>query len=72
VIAMPVLPRRRHEVRQTIEKLKRRELDDTIGTGPRGLAANGQIPATFGGFREPQSRSSGLTTPQAPRRSTCV
>jgi len=39
VIAMPVLPRRRHEVRQTIEKLKRRELDDTIGTGPRGLAA---------------------------------
>jgi hypothetical protein len=37
VLAMPVLPRRRDKVRQTIEKLKRREFDDTVGSGPRGL-----------------------------------
>jgi hypothetical protein len=37
VVAMPVLPRRRAKVRQTIEKLKRREFDDTVGSRPRGL-----------------------------------
>ena len=49
VVAMPVLPRRRDEVRQTIEKLKRREFDDAIGSRPRGLpAAAGPDPV--GGF----------------------
>ena len=37
VVAMPVLPRRRDKVRQTIEELKRRELDDAVGSRPRGL-----------------------------------
>ena len=47
--AMPVLPRRRDEVRQTFEKLKRREFDDAIGSRPRGLpAAAGPDPV--GGF----------------------
>jgi hypothetical protein len=49
VVAMPVLPRRRDEVRQTIEKLKRREFDGAIGSRPRGLlAAAGPDPV--GGF----------------------
>ena len=39
VIAMPVLPRRRDEIGKTIEKLKRREFDDAIGSRPRGLPA---------------------------------
>jgi ketol-acid reductoisomerase len=39
VIAVPVLSRRRDKVRQTIEKLKRREFDDAVGPRPRGLAA---------------------------------
>jgi len=39
VIAMPVLPRRRHEVSEPVEELKRREVDDAIGPRPRGLAA---------------------------------
>jgi hypothetical protein len=37
VIAMPVLPRRRHEIGEPVEELKRRELDDAIGPWPRGL-----------------------------------
>jgi len=36
---MPVLPRRRHEIGEPVEKLKRRELDDAIGPWPGGLAA---------------------------------
>jgi hypothetical protein len=36
---MPVLSRRRDEVRQTIEKLKWREFDDAGGPRPRGRAA---------------------------------
>ena len=39
VVAMPVLPRRGHEIGEPVEELKRREFDDAIGTGPRGLAA---------------------------------
>jgi hypothetical protein len=39
VVPMSVLPRRRDEIRQPIEKLKRREIDDAIGTRPRGRAA---------------------------------
>jgi hypothetical protein len=30
---MPVLPRRRDEVGEPVEELKRRELDDAIGPG---------------------------------------
>jgi hypothetical protein len=37
VIPMPVLARRRHEIREPVEKLKGRELDDAIGPRPRGL-----------------------------------
>ena len=49
VIPMPVLPRRRHEVRQPVQELKRREFDDAIGSRPRGLpAAAGPDPG--GGF----------------------
>ena len=33
LIAMPVLPRRRHEIGEPVEDLKRRELDDAIGPG---------------------------------------
>ena len=37
VIPMPVLARRRHEIGEPVEELKRRELDDAIGSRPRGL-----------------------------------
>jgi hypothetical protein len=37
VIAMPVLPRLRDQVRKPIEELKRRELDDAIGPRLRRL-----------------------------------
>jgi hypothetical protein len=49
VVAMPVLPRRRDKVRQTIEELKRRELDDAIGSRPRGLPP-ATPPDPVGGF----------------------
>ena len=39
VIPVPVLARRRHEIGEPVEKLKRREVDDAIGPRPRGLAA---------------------------------
>ena len=34
---MPVLPRRRDEIDEPVEELKRRELDNAIGARPRGL-----------------------------------
>jgi hypothetical protein len=34
---MPVLPRRRDEIGEPVEELKRRELDDAIGSRPHGL-----------------------------------
>jgi len=37
VIPVPVLPLRRHEIGEPVEELKRRELDDAIGSRPRGL-----------------------------------
>jgi hypothetical protein len=37
MVAMPVPPRRRDEIRQTIEELKRREFDDASGSRSRGL-----------------------------------
>jgi hypothetical protein len=49
VIPMPVLPRRRDQVRQTIEKLKRRELDDAVGPRPRGRS-RAKGPDPVGGF----------------------
>ncbi len=36
---MPVLPRRRHEIGEPVQELKRREFDDAVGPRPRGLAA---------------------------------
>jgi hypothetical protein len=36
VIPMPVLPRWRHEIREPVEELKRRQLDDAVGPRPRG------------------------------------
>ena len=49
VVAMPVLPRRRHELGEPVEELKRREFDDAIGPRPRGLAAAAG-PDPRGGF----------------------
>ena len=37
VIPMPVLPRRRDEVREPVEKLIRREFDDAVGPRTRGF-----------------------------------
>jgi hypothetical protein len=49
MIPMPVLPRRRDEIHQTVEELKRRELDDASGSRPRGLPAAAR-PDPAGGF----------------------
>jgi hypothetical protein len=35
VIPVPVLPRRRDQIREPIEELKRREFDDASGSRPR-------------------------------------
>ena len=37
VVAMPVFSRWRDEIGEPVQKLKRRELDDAIGSRPRGL-----------------------------------
>ncbi len=39
VVAMPVLPRRRHEVGKSVEELKRREFDDAARPRPSGPSA---------------------------------
>ena len=49
VVAMPVLPRRRHEIGEPVEELKRREFDDAIGPRPGGLSAAAG-PDPVGGF----------------------
>jgi len=49
VIPMPVLPRRRDEIGEPVEELKRRELHDASGSRPRGLAAAAG-PDPVGGF----------------------
>jgi len=49
VITMPVLPRRRNEIGEPVEELKRRELDDAVGSRPRGLPA-ATPPDPVGGF----------------------
>ena len=38
LIAMPVLPRRRHEIGQPVQEVKPREFDDAVNAWPRGLA----------------------------------
>ena len=38
LIAMPVLPRRRHEIGQPVQEVKRQEFDDAVNARPRGLA----------------------------------
>ncbi len=38
VIPVPVLARRRHEIGEPVEELKRRELDDAVGSRLRGLS----------------------------------
>ena len=35
MIPMPVLPRRRDEIGEPVQKLKRREFDDAVGPRPR-------------------------------------
>jgi hypothetical protein len=50
VIAMPVLPRRRHEVREPVQKIKWRELDDAVGT-------HRARPHPFQGLRQPAEAS---------------
>ena len=37
VIAMPVLPRWRHEIGQPVQEVERRPFDDAVGARPRGL-----------------------------------
>ena len=49
VVAMPVLSRRRDEIGEPVEELKRREFDAAIGPRPRGLAAAAG-PDPVGGF----------------------
>ena len=49
VIPMPVLPRRRDEIGEPVQELKRRELDDAVGARSRGLAAAAR-PDPVGGF----------------------
>ncbi len=46
VIAMPVFPRRRHEIGQPAQEVTRRELDDAVSAQPRGLlpAPRGRCP----------------------------
>jgi hypothetical protein len=38
VVAMPVLARRRHEIGEPVEELKRQEVDDAVRPRPRGLS----------------------------------
>ena len=38
VVPVPVFSRRRHEIGEPVEELKRRQLDDAIRIGPRGFS----------------------------------
>ncbi len=49
VVAMPVRPRRRDEIREPVEELKRREFEDAVGARPRGLAPSLRVDPV-GGF----------------------
>ena len=48
---MPVLPRRRDEIGEPVEELKRREFDDAIGSRPRGLPPTTPPDPECGEFR---------------------
>jgi hypothetical protein len=51
VIPVPVLPRRRHEIGEPVEKLKRCELDDAAGPWPCGLSRAARAdPADWNAF----------------------
>jgi hypothetical protein len=63
VVAMPVLPRRRDEIGEPVQELKRRELDDAISSRPRGLPAaagpdpeRGRLDGALLTYRPPSSR----------------
>jgi hypothetical protein len=45
VVAVPMLPRRRDEIRKPVQELKRRQLDEAAGSRPRGLAGPTQLAA---------------------------
>jgi hypothetical protein len=49
VVAMRVLPRRRNEIGEPVEDLKRREFDHAVGPRPRGLPPASRA-APVGGF----------------------
>jgi hypothetical protein len=57
VIAMPMLPRRRDKIGQTIEELKRREFDDAPAARPlREVSCPGSLPPGAGIARSPARR----------------
>jgi hypothetical protein len=69
VIAMPVLPRRRDEIDEPVEELKRREFDDAIGSRPRGLPPAGfRIAAGLLGFAMGESRQPATDAQRADRQ----
>jgi len=55
---VPVLARWRHEIGETVEELIRRELDDAVGSRPRGLARAAR-PDPVGGFGSGQHVADG-------------
>ena len=68
VVAVPVLPRRRDEIGESVEELKRCEFDDAIGARPRRLLpATGADPGSSAGGRPPW-RSGETAPPRGPRR----
>ena len=56
--AMPVLPRRRDEIGEPVQELKRRELHDAIGSRPRGLPAAAGPPGAYSGLSKSARTSS--------------
>ena len=56
VVAMPVLPRRRHEIGEPVQKLKRREFDDAVNSPPRpGLGRHTRSIPLTNHAREPNA-----------------
>ena len=62
VIAMPVLPRRRHEVGEPVEELKRRELCRISTTNWAGLRCDRRFDGRAVASRTSPTRPSYLTT----------
>ena len=68
LVAVPVLPRRRDEIGESVEELKRCEFDDAICARPRRLPpATGADPGSSAGGRPPW-RSGETAPPRGPRR----